>query len=96
MSGTAARGETPKPLTQPVPHPEAPPSIRRRDRLRAWLVAFWRRAYRENITGLSGMVAYNLVLALFPFTLLVLFIFARPAMVGEMSPCSASPAICMQ
>ncbi len=40
-------------------------------------MAFWRRAYRENITGLSGMVAYNLVLALFPFALLVLFIFGR-------------------
>ncbi len=50
---------------------------RRRDRARAWLGAFWQRAYRENITGLSGMVAYNLVLALFPFTLLVLFIFGK-------------------
>jgi membrane protein len=46
-------------------------------RLRRWLKVFWDRAYRENITGLSGMVAYNLVLALFPFALLVLFIFGR-------------------
>jgi membrane protein len=48
---------------------------------RAWLArylrAFWHRAYQENITGLAGMVAYNLVLALFPFALLVLFIFGR-------------------
>ena len=45
----------------------------------AWvyLRAFWQRAYREGITGLAGMVAYNLMLALFPFTLLVLFIFGQ-------------------
>ncbi len=39
--------------------------------------AFWHRAYTENITGLAAMVAYNLFLALFPFALLVLFIFGR-------------------
>ncbi|HEX4732735.1 MAG TPA: YihY/virulence factor BrkB family protein [Solirubrobacterales bacterium] len=43
-------------------------------RSRTWLVAFWRRAYRENVTGLAAMVAYNLMLAVFPFSLLVLFI----------------------
>jgi YihY family inner membrane protein len=42
-----------------------------------WLRAFWNRAYKENITGLSGMVAYNLMLAIFPFALLVLFIFGQ-------------------
>jgi membrane protein len=41
---------------------------------RRWLSAFWNRAYRENVTGLAAMVAYNLMLAVFPFTLLVLFI----------------------
>ncbi len=46
-------------------------------RLRRYLGAFWQRAYQENITGLSGMVAYNLVLALFPFALLVLFAFGK-------------------
>jgi membrane protein len=45
-----------------------------RSRFRAWTLAFWRRAYSENVTGLSAMVAYNLMLAVFPFTLLVLFI----------------------
>jgi membrane protein len=51
----------------------------RRLRRRAWrwVQAFWRRAYREGITGLAGMVAYNLLLALFPFALLVLFIFGQ-------------------
>jgi membrane protein len=43
-------------------------------RIRTWLGAFWRRAYTENVTGMAAMVAYNLMLAVFPFTLLVLFI----------------------
>ena len=42
-----------------------------------WAVAFWNRAYKENITGLAGMVAYNLMLAIFPFALLVLFVFGQ-------------------
>jgi membrane protein len=42
-----------------------------------FLRVFWERAYRENITGLSAMVAYNLALALFPFALLILFIFGQ-------------------
>jgi membrane protein len=45
--------------------------------LSVWLRAFWNRAYKENITGLSGMVAYNLMLAVFPFALLVLFVFGQ-------------------
>lgn len=44
---------------------------------RPWLQAFWQRAYTENVTGLSGMVAYNLMLAVFPFALLVLFVFGQ-------------------
>jgi len=43
-------------------------------RARGALAAFWRRAYEENVTGMAAMVAYNLMLALFPFTLLLLFI----------------------
>jgi membrane protein len=42
-----------------------------------WLNSFWQRAYRENVTGLSAMVAYNLMLAVFPFALLVLFLFGQ-------------------
>ncbi len=49
----------------------------RAERLRSWLRAFWNRAYRENVTGLSAMVAYNLMLAVFPFALLVLFVFGQ-------------------
>jgi membrane protein len=44
---------------------------------RPYLRAFWDRAYRENITGMAAMVAYNLMLAIFPFVLLVLFVFGQ-------------------
>ena len=47
-----------------------------------WLRAFWNRAYRENVTGLSAMVAYNLMLAVFPFALLVLFFFGQVLKIG--------------
>jgi len=36
--------------------------------------AFFKKAYTENVTGLSGMVAYNLLLSLLPLALLALFI----------------------
>ncbi len=42
-----------------------------------WLRLFWERAYRENVTGLAAMVAFNLALAVFPFALLLLFIFGQ-------------------
>jgi membrane protein len=44
---------------------------------RPWLRAFWHRAYEGNVTGLSAMVAYNLMLAVFPFALIVLFVFGQ-------------------
>jgi YihY family inner membrane protein len=49
---------------------------------RPWLRAFWNRAYHENVTGLSAMVAYNLMLAVFPFALLVLFVFGQVLKIG--------------
>jgi YihY family inner membrane protein len=49
---------------------------------RPWLSAFWNRAYRENVTGLAAMVAYNLMLAVFPFALLLLFIFGQVLKIG--------------
>jgi membrane protein len=55
----------------------------RSSRTRDWLSAFWHRAYRENITGMAAMVAYNLALALFPFALLVLFIFGKVLQSGD-------------
>ena len=56
--------------------PETGPTVSRRRPAR-FLRAFWERAYRENITGLAAMVAYNLALAIFPFALLLLFVFGR-------------------
>ena len=52
------------------------------DNPRPWLNGFWQRAYRENVTGLSAMVAYNLMLAVFPFALLVLFFFGQVLKIG--------------
>ena len=34
-------------------------------RVRQALAAFWRKAYEDNLTGLSSMVAYNLLLSIF-------------------------------
>jgi membrane protein len=45
--------------------------------MRAAVVRFWRAAYSENITGQSAMVAYNLLLSIFPLALLALFIGGR-------------------
>jgi membrane protein len=39
-----------------------------------WIKTFYVKAYEDNLTGLSGMVAYNLLLSLFPLALLALFI----------------------
>ena len=46
---------------------------------RAWagLKHFYSKAYEDNLTGLSGMVAYNLLLSVFPLALLALFIAGR-------------------
>lgn len=46
-------------------------------RVRDAVVAFWRKGYEDNLTGLSGMVAYNLLLSVFPFALVALFIAGR-------------------
>ncbi|HET8951478.1 MAG TPA: YihY/virulence factor BrkB family protein [Solirubrobacteraceae bacterium] len=59
--------------------PAASASGRRGPHMRArdGIVSFWRKGYEENVTGLSGMVAYNLLLSIFPFALVVLFIAGR-------------------
>ena len=46
---------------------------------RAWtgIKHFYWKAYEDNLTGLSGMVAYNLLLSVFPLALLALFIAGR-------------------
>jgi membrane protein len=45
--------------------------------LRGAVAAFWFRAYEDNLTGMAGMVAYNLLLSLFPLALLGLFVASR-------------------
>jgi membrane protein len=46
---------------------------------RAWraVKTFYWKAYEDNLTGLAGMVAYNLLLSVFPLALLALFIAGR-------------------
>ncbi len=41
------------------------------------LAAFYKKAYTDGITGLAGMVAYNLLLSIFPLALLALFVAGR-------------------
>ncbi|HEX5909006.1 MAG TPA: YhjD/YihY/BrkB family envelope integrity protein, partial [Thermoleophilaceae bacterium] len=54
----------------------APAGQEHRPPLRAFK-DFWVKAYRDNVTGLAGMVAYNLLLSVFPLALLALFIAGR-------------------
>jgi membrane protein len=46
-------------------------------RARRLVASFYWKAYEDNLTGLSGMVAYNLLLSVFPLALLALFIAGR-------------------
>ena len=48
-----------------------------------WLATFYKKAYEENLTGLSGMVAYNLLLSVFPLALLALFVAGQVLQSGE-------------
>src|SRR6185436_14210469 len=41
------------------------------------LTAFWHKAYDDGVTGLAAMVAYNLLLSIFPLALIALFIASR-------------------
>ena len=44
-------------------------------RARRGLSRFWKKSYEDGLTGLAGMVAYNLLLSLLPLTLVALFLF---------------------
>jgi membrane protein len=41
------------------------------------LEAFWRKAYQDNVTGMAAMVAYNMILSVFPLALVALFVAGR-------------------
>jgi len=45
--------------------------------VRASFASFFRKAYRDGLTGLASMVAYQLMLAIFPLALVALFVAAR-------------------
>ncbi len=60
-----------------TPYDRAARIIRPMGRARAALTNFWRKAYEDNLTGLSAMVAYNLLLSILPITLIALFIAGR-------------------
>lgn len=51
--------------------------------MRRFLASFYRKAYEDNVTGLAGMVAYNLLLSVFPLALLALFIAGRVLESGD-------------
>src|SRR6188472_641178 len=41
------------------------------------LKAFWTKSYEDNLTGLAAMVAYTLMLSVFPLALVALFVAGR-------------------
>jgi membrane protein len=43
----------------------------------AAVTRFWRKAYEDNVTGMAAMVAYNLMLSVFPLALVALFVAGR-------------------
>lgn len=61
----------------------APAGERHRSLWRAVKDFYW-KAYDDNLTGLSGMVAYNLLLSVFPLALVALFIAGRVLESGDL------------
>ena len=49
----------------------------------SWVKQFFRKAYEDNLTGLSAMLAYNLLLSLLPVTLLALFVAGQVLQSGD-------------
>jgi membrane protein len=60
------------------------PLRRGRRRLGSAVRNFYWKAYQDNLTGLSAMVAYNLLLSIFPLALLALFIAGKLLNSGEL------------
>jgi len=46
--------------------------------------SFWRKAYEDGITGLAGMVAYNLLLSIFPLAFVGVFVMGRVLQSAEL------------
>jgi membrane protein len=49
-----------------------------------YLRRFYRKAFEDNLTGLSGMVAYNMLLSILPLALLALFIAGQVIQSGDL------------
>jgi membrane protein len=49
----------------------------------AYVGRFYRKAYEDNVTGLAGMVAYNMLLSVLPLALIALFIAGRVLQSGD-------------
>jgi membrane protein len=47
------------------------------ERITRPLARFWQKAYEDGLTGLAAMVAYNLMLSIFPLALISLFVAGR-------------------
>jgi membrane protein len=66
----------------------ADPSTWQAERVRARAIAYVKRfyvkAYGDNLTGLAGMVAYNMLLSILPLALLALFIAGRVLGSGDL------------
>ena len=45
--------------------------------MRRAVAAFFKKAYEDNLTGMAAMVAYNLMLSVFPLALVALFVAGR-------------------
>jgi membrane protein len=56
------------------------------------LGAFWRKAYEDNLTGLASMVAYSLLLSIFPLALIALFVAGRVLRSPELAASVAADA----
>ena len=49
------------------------------------VASFWRKAYEDGLTGLAAMVAYNLLLSIFPLALISLFVAGRVLRIPELA-----------
>jgi YihY family inner membrane protein len=80
-AGESPTAEPVGPAASPAAPADAPSAPRKRGgRLRRtgrYIAGFYWKAYEDNLTGLSAMVAYNLLLSVFPLALLALFIAGR-------------------
>jgi membrane protein len=66
--------EQPAPPAGPSPVADSRPARHRARHVWRYLKALYVKGYEDNVTGLSGMVAYNLLLSLFPLALVALFV----------------------